>query len=415
MPTIPPAVVPNNQAGPLIQQFSGSVESALAGESVFARANFLIPNSLDASAGTISYEILDADGIVFTFGVGNNYNVLPGTTGDTAVVADANIAIPTDIPTSTVGTKYLLRWLLEIPGEKDQYLSETFLVLPNTQTAVNGPEDVVALYNDEITIQITLPRLYQFVKFEIYKGNNVVKILADTDNMAAPEASQNGYTYRAAVTGTFVGAQPQLVPFTVNWKYYDGTKSPNRDSSKLFLVTPTIIDAAKDVQGSINKAYINMGITPDATFTMSEILGYLRQGADNFNAVQVLTYFTMTDATGAVRSCWINYSKVVGLQAQQLAEGNKAFNFGSQAVTLDVDKTQYFESLASTIQGNLDAQVPNIKHALVKYGLSGGSGNINAGARAGHIGAIGISVHPASNLRNIQATLGNFSVGNGQL
>jgi hypothetical protein len=125
----------------------------------------------------------------------------------------------------------------------------------------------------------------------------------------------------------------------------------------------------------------------------------MRQGMDRFNGTGPYTNFDMTDATGGVRDGWIGYSCVFALRAQYLAEGSKAFDFGSQAVTLNVDRTQYFEGLASAMESSLDNRVPPAKHAMIKYGASGGTGNVTSGLpRNGSAAALSIGISPATNL-----------------
>jgi hypothetical protein len=411
VPTYPAATIPNNQAGPTVTQFAGMLESVIAGQSAPAKAQFLLPNSKNLTGASISYEIVDAEGTVYSFGVGANLRVIPNITGQNQVVADATITVPSDTPANDVGTKYALRWILTLASGETIHTQEIFTVRPATQRLMPGVEDSVELYGDTTTLNIVLDKVYSAVQWSLYKDNTLLIPNTDANNVATPIESPDGYQYSGLLDSALTsGLEPRLEPYHVRWRYWDGPTPVNTgsDMGQVFFVTASIIGAAKDVFLTVAKAYQNVGITPNAQFIVPEILSFLRQGMDRFNGVQVLTNFRMTNATGPVRDGWINYSIVAALRAQYLAEGNKSFDFSSQAVTLNVDKTQYFEGLASSIESRLDNQIPNIKHALVKYGLNGGDGNTNVGARMGHIGAVGIALSPATNIRNIRLNMGNF-------
>ena len=117
---------------------------------------------------------------------------------------------------------------------------------------------------------------------------------------------------------------------------------------------------------------------------------------DMFNAAGGLfTTFDMTDATGAIRDHWLGYAEVAMLQAQSLAEGEKAFDFQGQAIQLNVDRTQYYDKLAADIAQRLEANVRPLKQNMQMKGVNGGSGNLELSG-TGNRGYVGITVTPIS-------------------
>jgi hypothetical protein len=60
-----------------------------------------------------------------------------------------------------------------------------------------------------------------------------------------------------------------------------------------------------------------------------------------------------------------------GLNAQYLSEGELAFNFGGQSVTLDIDRTGYYESALSRIKDHLDATLSKAKSTWMRRQSTG--------------------------------------------
>jgi hypothetical protein len=101
------------------------------------------------------------------------------------------------------------------------------------------------------------------------------------------------------------------------------------------------------------------------------------------------------------------YSELSGLRSQYIAEGEKAFNFSGQAISLDVDRTGFYDSAASSLQSRLDNEAKPFKQNLIKKGLVSGTGNLDdIGLRRGAIGSVGINVSPASNWGRFSGKMG---------
>jgi hypothetical protein len=112
----------------------------------------------------------------------------------------------------------------------------------------------------------------------------------------------------------------------------------------------------------------------------------------------------MTNATGPVRNYWINMSEIEALRSQYMAESEAAFDFQGQAISLSIDRTQYYEALASAIEIQIQEPMRTLKQNLGKRGALAGDGNVDpTQLRQGAIGTIGISLSPVSNLRPFNA------------
>jgi hypothetical protein len=163
----------------------------------------------------------------------------------------------------------------------------------------------------------------------------------------------------------------------------------------LFIVNPIVLDAVKEMQNWLNRAYTDSGRQPSTSFSPTDFVKYLRTGRDHFNAADKPTEFTMLGAAGPIRWFWIGYSCVSAARAQYLAEGMKAFNYSGQVVQLDIDNTPFWDATAQALEAQLAEQVKPFKDNLVKRGILGGDGSSMA-LRKGAVGSIGVTIHGMS-------------------
>jgi hypothetical protein len=107
----------------------------------------------------------------------------------------------------------------------------------------------------------------------------------------------------------------------------------------------------------------------------------------------------MLNAKGGIREYWLRFAEVMALRSQFLAEGEKVFNFSGQAISLEVDRTQYYQTLADNIQSYLDAEGKQVKQNLIKKGITAGDGDVSdlSAMRRGANGAVAITLTPATN------------------
>jgi hypothetical protein len=165
------------------------------------------------------------------------------------------------------------------------------------------------------------------------------------------------------------------------------------------MLPSSVLNAIEDCRMQVMKARSTLLGFDDAIFDTATIVSWLRRGRDYFNgAGGVFTLFDMTDATGPIRELWLRCSELSMLRAQSLAEGEKAFNFQGQAISLDVDKTQYYDKLADALESQLNNDIAPLKKALKLMGISSGTGNVNSASYTGNRARVGISISPASHL-----------------
>lgn len=382
-----------NQLPADTRAFRDLVGAIDAGESVNAAAYFIVadpavPNS-SINAGHVTWEIIDNHGSVISAGSAYEY-VVQDTSFSRLIKASSVVNIPSNVTPTGPYTSYQLRWLLSIPEHTDEVQTESIEVL-GAQTFALGAADSVEMYGDTITMSFASPKIYDTVAVELYSDNSLLHTLPVT---SAPVRVSSGYLYTVSFDSTILGAA-DLVPYTVSWKYSNSNTPAQvyRETARLFLLNASLSMAVEDARARVSKARTTLLGTDDTLFDTPTIITWLRRGADDFNAHTLYTYFTMTNATGGIRSAWLNCAEVAMLRAQGLLEGEKAFDFTGQAISLNVDKTQHYTSLADALQAQIDSVVPGMKKNLAMRGITGGDGNATGAINRGRVG---ISLHQAS-------------------
>jgi hypothetical protein len=375
--------------------FLNAIGSVVSGSYTSARLSMSVPSDLDLLNAVATWELLDQQGRIWTHGEPTDLvsEASQVALNQKTVSAEAEIAVPSSLPANPSGTTYQLRWTIKLRSGTPLYAFENFVVLPATNQA-QGAVDVIELLGDIARVQLTLPKQYQFVEYECFRGNSR---LFSARSASAPVQSADGYTYAGQVMPDEY-LQASLDPFTIIWSYWDGVQTRQRETTQMFIATPIILDAVKDMQTWLNRAYIDSGTQPGTTFEPVDYIKYLRLGRDQFNAADKPTSFTLTAADGPIRWFWIGYSCVAACRSQYLAEGMKAFNYSGQVVQLDVDRTPFWDQMAQAMESQLAEQVKPFKDNLIKRGVVDGDGS-NMALRRGAVGAIGVTIHGMSPLR----------------
>ena len=363
------------------------------GNSVVAEAQFVVSTTYDTIGATVTYEVQDPGGLVYVTGTAASISEVALNSKLKLLIANASIVIPEAVPVTRKIDKFKLLWqAYTADGVPIATYVETFSVSPAVLDPFGVP-DIVECLISQVKVQAVLPCIGN-VDVRIYRGNEVL-----TANIAlAPETTPiyNGNLYKWCVlNSTSLGITESLIPYTVLWEYEDSiTCERVSEDGYVYHVNPSILMAAKELQSRVNRSKNGTRLAEDA-IDLPICINFLKQGMDMFNSMGMPTYFTMTDATGPMRSYWIACSEVLLLQSQYLLEAERSFNLAGQSVTLDFDITSFYETIASNRQSWLDTYIPDFKKNLNRRGVTDGSGNL-MDARSRNVGAIGVTLSPIS-------------------
>ncbi len=379
-----------------VDAFQALVGKLEAGTAALGKANFMFPASVDTTSGVVGWELLDVEGIVLGSGQAFDYQTVT-TAGGKRVEAQAVIGVPSTTKPTLEGQSYQIRWTLTLGGQ--QYYSFEGLIVTGQATVPVGVEDIIEM-DDSPTFGLSMVSETPFdtVTADIYFKNDKLVL----DQPATAVQTSDGWLYSISVTNDNT-LMARLDAYTVVWKKSNVARAnyTERETGRLFVVNASLMQAVNDMRLIVNRAETTILGTHDILFTESLLLAYLRRGRDTFNiAYGMFTAFDMSNASGGIREYWLKFSEVMCLRAQFLAEGEKVFNLSGQAISLDVDRTQFYSQLADNIQTQLDSECKMIKQNLIKKGILGGDGNIDnlTAMRRGANGAVAITMTPASSL-----------------
>ncbi len=383
------------------EAYTDLVDSIEAGQAAIGTAVFSFPPGVDASGGYVNWEFLDSQGIVYATGNAYEYKIQSNGLSNT-VLAKSVINVPATVPPSDLNSKYQLRYVLQLPPQtnsvgtplQDKFYSYENVTVVGLTTVPTGTQDSIELKGNKATLSIVLDRLYDNVVIQLHQDNLII----GQARIQEFTRVSSGYYF----AGIFDTSQltESLEPYTVVWNY-GNTATPNEvfsESASLWIATPTMLGAMNDVKAKINKARTTLYGQPDLLFPPETIMLWLRRARDALNgAPGGFTSFTMTNAKGSIREYWLMYAEMMAIESQYMAEGEKAFDFSGAAISLNVDRTGYLDSMAGKIQSRLDNEIKPWKQNLIIKGNTGGDGSADPSKlRPGALGSVGITITPAS-------------------
>lgn len=382
-----------------------------AGSAAIGTGVFAFGAEVDPAGGSVIWELLAEDGTVYAAGNAFSYNV-QSTGFSNTVFAKAVVNIPSNVPPTMEGQKYQLRWALLIgldtplgtSASQSKYYAAEQITVVGLNSVPTGTQPVVELQGMTAAATLVTDQLYDTVTFQLFYQNtplsDPIPITAPgVAGSLAPTRVANGWLYTASIETTNINVVA-VAPLTMIWRYSQ-SQFPAMifsEQADFWVITPAQSQAVSDVKSMVNKARTTLYGSPDLLFPAATILTWLRRGADMFNGYQgYFSNFTMTNAQGPIREYWLMCAELMALRSQYLAEGEKAFDFQGQAISLNVDRTAYLDAAANQIQQRLADELPNFKTQLINKGNTGGDGSQDPTMlQRGAMGSVGITISPAS-------------------
>lgn len=346
--------------------FDRLVGSIQAGGSAVGRANFAVDSSIDLNDATVTWSVVDSQGTQYSAGQCFDFNVNSTSYGQN-VAAQCVIWVPTHIAPSTFENSYQILYRLNLPNGS-QLLAESLSVLGLVDFPL-GTQDAVELQGGNVSCTIVLPARFTNVSAKLYAGNTDTNA---TLTISDPIQTNAGFMYTASFDSSALPAS--LEAYSCAWSYEQNTQVFN-EASRVWLLTPSLMQAIPEAQSMVMKARTTINQAPDTLFDPPVIISWLQQGRDLFNATGANTWFDMTNATGSIRVFWLRATEILALRSQALAEGEKAFNFQGSSVQLEVDRATIYNQLADSLQSQYDNDVKPFKQQLATRNLIRGDGD----------------------------------------
>jgi hypothetical protein len=363
------------------------------GEAAVGSGVFVLPAGTDFTNSVVNWSLIDNEGTVYSQGNAYDYNVIH-TSLASRLEAYGLINVPSNVAPTAQGHSYQVRWELLGIGSQPVYALEGIKVLGETTTP-QGTNEAIEMQGDPAKLMLVLPEPVEQVSLSVYYRND-----RKLGPVSAPLQSQSNDGNVYGVTINTATLLPSLESYSTIWGYRNsvstGDVAVQREAGRLFIVTPSLLQAIEDMRIRVMKARTTLLHMDDVLFSPYTLLSWLRRGMDYFNgAGGYFTRFTMTNATGAVREYWLAFSEAAALEAQALGEAEKAFDFQGQAISLSRDVSEAYRTAAENIYNRYGNDLRLLKQNLARQGISGGDGDVENAGR-GTAAKVGVLLTPIS-------------------
>lgn len=269
------------------------------------------------------------------------------------------------------------------------------LVVDGVSVDAYGAEDVLCL-NTDSSVDFALKDHNPQASVEW--ALSFKRVTSDVASMVGPTTKHldgaDAYFVHTGFNPFNEGVPASLEPITIVWTVQDTPARKRKQVSSLYVINNSQLTIVNELKNFFDRLSEERRL-PSLEYSLADFCRWMRQGMDMFNGGGLFTTFNMTNATGAIKYWWFTCSIICALRNMYLLEGQRSFSFSGQSVTLDVDITNYLQSVMSDLQSSWDSDKLSFKQQLKQYGLSGGDGNMDY-ARF-QAGAVGLSLGPASN------------------
>jgi hypothetical protein len=272
--------------------------------------------------------------------------------------------IPEFASLSTDDHPYHVEWELLDSFNKSWFYREAFEVVhPSFDLTSAKEQQKLCLPFTSLQLSIPLPKKVSNVKLEIYDSNNSLIY-----SNGAPQqlgTYNEYYVYSISIPPSTLQAQKDYLAV---WLITDG--DVYSFCQVIHCSSLTEMSWISNLRMYLDKVQKSVDIYQG--YKDSELYFYIQMGCDYINSAgKIPTAWTLSQWASlpmiANSQYWLlEAAKWVGLRAQYLAEGDSAFSFSSQPVTLDVDRTGFIESELGRIKDGLDNQMAAWKEATIK-------------------------------------------------
>ena len=318
-----------------------------------------------------------------------------------------NFTIPATAPTTNPGQKYQLKWRAASTNETITN-QEYFTVVDPAQsdpidttivTLVGNPFRANLVLPDSglkaLSLRVLNPEGTPVITLANLMGDNTVTpaVVASTPGPISPIASGQNYIYSIPIDETngltsLIIRQSGLANYFAYYNYVDSNDQQLTEIQPVYLANTLVVSMMNDMRQFVDMLRNNDAVI-ELRITEAKLLHFAVQGLLRVNASSPVNFtfdFITLQRMGQFYFWVLKAAQYELLSALYLAEGMTAFDFQGMTVQLNIDRTQYIQSLMNDIKTDLDNTLPKVKS---QYARSGGFKSM--------IGSIGSVISPASN------------------
>lgn len=328
------------------------------GEEVTATASFFSEDGKPLTPMNTSlypvYRVLDPQKRLVTAGI--------GTQSDATGAYEALITMPISAELSADKETYSIEWVFKDTSNQISIYREGFDVAhPSFNITETKEHQKVTLPFVTLNLSMPFPSQPKDVELLIYDSSESTVYSGSPQNTGT---YSEYYIYSITVPS---GVLTSGTDYMSCWRF-NMAGCENAFTQPIYCATLDDMHAASNMRMYLDKVMKDVDLFQG--YRDSDLIFHYRQGVELINSIGIYTQWTLTTWNTTLKeNKWIlmEAAKYSALRAQYLAEGDSAFDFSHQSVTLSVDRTQYIESELGRIWDYLQSVVPSFKKSALKY------------------------------------------------
>lgn len=348
----------------------------------------IINKLLRGSSNNLSTYFKDSDGlpivlstpVSFSFADFNNEVLVTGTCIQDNVDASkwtATFTVPSGtVVTTDDATTYSLTWTASLPNNTSKEVTRLFEVAEENFVVVNNNLPLLitadSVFSDflQITKPFTVDSYTVAVRTDISTTNLYVFSEVTSPSIYSYNENYNLYRFQAADNLGNLLDMPNIAGnLQVVWTYVVNGESYTK-VNPIFLLNAPGFALIQDLRMSLDR-YKFVDIDPNMQWKDYEFLHFAIKGIQRINASNPPSQFDITSLPISLTYAVQQAALVEACRAWYLAEGMRAFEFQGQDVSLNIERTQYIQTVMDQANSWLDNNLSTTKQSVMVTAMMG--------------------------------------------
>lgn len=308
----------------------------------------------------------------------------------------ANLTVPNQAPITTDdSTAYTLTYTASLPNNTNRQISKLFEIAEQNFLVTNDSIPIVTTADNIFSdiLQITYP--FEVSSYIISLRNDMGKVFKTFPEVLNPSILTSNQQYNIyrfnsnELVSDVVQSQAVGGALQALWKYVVNGNTYVK-INPIYIVNPAGYALITDLRMVLDK-YKFIDLDPRLQWQDAELLHFVVKGVERLNASNPPTSYDITNIPLAAKYAVYQGALVEACKAWFLAEGQRSFEYQGQDISLNVDRTQYIQTIMDQASSWLSENMRDLKLSLAVQGAYGSRATTT------------ISLSPTANFPGLQA------------
>src|SRR6266481_622828 len=301
----------------------------------------------------------------------------------------ATFTIPLTAPIPLMGEKYYITWVISNTNTNQTQTAIEYFFVKAEGDPISLESGRLVLPNGTFTDTLVVPTLITNINLRVLNENGMALLQSPVSTSTPnPRVINDSFLYDYTSPTPVLGLTTGLgiAPFFAEWSYLDGNGLPAVEIHPIYIISTKMYMFVDGVRRIVDKIR-NLDVNPNLQYTELDLAHYVLEGIQRINAhAPTLTAYSPESMTPVLYP-WVKKAGVVAaLQAQYLAEGMTDIDFQGATVQLNMDRTQYIQTMLDQFNTDIDQNLQKTKKLITR----------SSGA-----GVLGISISSSTSIRTV--------------